>query len=218
MNKAFGYLRVSGKGQVNGDGFTRQEKAIRDYAVANGIDVVAIFAEKGVCGEVETMDRPAFLEMVEALLADGVLTVIVEKLDRLSRELMTQEACIKDFEQQGFALKSADPAEFDLMASDPSRVLVRQIFGAIAQYDKCMLVLKLRASRNRKKLATGRCEGQKPLGSRPGEAQAIDRMKALRSAGMSYDAIATEMNAEGVPTRKTGGKWHATTIQRTLNA
>ncbi len=30
--KAYGYLRVSGKAQVEGDGFVRQEQAIRQYA------------------------------------------------------------------------------------------------------------------------------------------------------------------------------------------
>ena len=33
--KAFAYLRVSGKGQVEGDGFTRQLEAIRKYATEN---------------------------------------------------------------------------------------------------------------------------------------------------------------------------------------
>jgi DNA invertase Pin-like site-specific DNA recombinase len=32
MKKAFAYLRVSGKGQVDGDGFTRQIEAIKRYA------------------------------------------------------------------------------------------------------------------------------------------------------------------------------------------
>jgi len=217
MTKAFGYLRVSGRGQVDGDGFIRQEKAIRDHASAKDIEIVHIYSEKGVCGDVETMDRPAFLDMVTALLSNGVRTVIVEKLDRLSRLLMTQEACIADFHKQGLALISADPGEFDLMANDPSRVLVRQIFGAIAQYDKAMLVTKLRAARNRKKAAGFKMEGQKPLGSRPGELQAIVRMKELRAEGLAFDRIAGIMNAERVPTRKAGGYWHATTIQRTLN-
>ena len=34
--KAYGYTRVSGKGQVEGHDLERQEKAIRDYAEAHG--------------------------------------------------------------------------------------------------------------------------------------------------------------------------------------
>jgi hypothetical protein len=59
-------------------------------------------------------------------------------------------------------LSFSDPAEFDLMANDPGRVLVRQMFGAIAQYDKGMIVAKLKAARMRKKVEEGRCEGQRP--------------------------------------------------------
>ena len=40
MEKAFGYVRVSGKGQVKGDGLVRQEKAIMEYAKSKGIEVV----------------------------------------------------------------------------------------------------------------------------------------------------------------------------------
>ena len=214
--KCFGYIRVSGKGQVNGDGPERQEQAIRDYAAKNGHEIVSIFFEKGVCGEIETMERPAFIEMVEALLSNGVSTVIVERLDRLSRQLITQETCIQDFAKQGLTLLSADPAEFDLMAADPSRVLVRQIFGAIAQYDKAMLVAKLRAARRRKKAAGERMEGRKPFGSRPGEQAAVTRMRALRGEGFAYDRVAAIMNAECIPTRKHGGRWFPTAIVRIM--
>ena len=44
--KAFAYLRVSDVSQVKGDGFPRQEKAIRDYAHANGFEIVAVYREK----------------------------------------------------------------------------------------------------------------------------------------------------------------------------
>ena len=43
--KAFAYLRVSGLGQVNGDGFPRQEEAIRGYARKHRIQVVRVFQE-----------------------------------------------------------------------------------------------------------------------------------------------------------------------------
>jgi hypothetical protein len=40
MIKAFAYLRVSSKGQVGGDGFTRQLAAIRQYATAHDIKIL----------------------------------------------------------------------------------------------------------------------------------------------------------------------------------
>ena len=49
----------------------------------------------------------------------------------------------------------------DLLEDDPTRKLVRQVLGAIAEYDKTMLVLKLKAARDRKKAKAGKCEGRK---------------------------------------------------------
>jgi hypothetical protein len=37
--EAFGYLRVSGRGQLAGDGFPRQREAIQRYADAHGIKI-----------------------------------------------------------------------------------------------------------------------------------------------------------------------------------
>ena len=44
---AFAYLRVSGKSQIDGDGFARQEQAIRRYATAHGITITRVFREEG---------------------------------------------------------------------------------------------------------------------------------------------------------------------------
>jgi DNA invertase Pin-like site-specific DNA recombinase len=59
MKKAYAYLRVSGRGQVGGDGFTRQRLAIKEYAAKHGIKTVQVFEEKGVTGTADLVDRPA---------------------------------------------------------------------------------------------------------------------------------------------------------------
>lgn len=213
MTKAFAYLRVSGKGQVSGDGFPRQRAAIKAYAKTNGITLAREFADEGVSGAIETTNRPAFAEMVATLHSNGVRTVIVEKLDRLARDLMVQEAALSYFAQHGFTLLSV--AEPDLMANDPSRTAFRQMMGVFAQYDKAMIVQKLRGSRMRKKAQTGRCEGRKPFGHYEGEEKALERMKALRAEGLGFDRIAARLNEEGVPTR-TAKPWHGVVINRIL--
>ena len=76
MQKAFSYLRVSGKGQIKGDGFTRQRIAIKAYAAAHDLKIVREFREEGVRGSIETMDRPAWAEMMVTLHANGVRTII----------------------------------------------------------------------------------------------------------------------------------------------
>jgi DNA invertase Pin-like site-specific DNA recombinase len=213
MTKAHAYLRVSGKGQVDGDGFPRQLKAIRDYATAHDMKIVNIYREQGVTGTKESMDRPAFAEMMTALHSNGVRTIIIEKLDRLARDLMVQEATIADLQKHGFTLVSV--AEPDLMATDPTRILMRQLMGAVAQYDKCQVVLKLRGARIRAKAKDGRCEGRKPYGFYDGEDAVIERMKAVRATGLGFDRIAAQMNAEGLKTR-TGARWHGLVVNRIL--
>src|SRR5258708_6701842 len=167
MNKAYGYLRVSSQGQVEGDGFARQRSAIEGYAKAHGVKIVQWFEEKGVSGTKDVVERPAFQQMLVALLSNGVRTVIIEKLDRLARDLMVQETILGDMRKRSFDLVSV--AEPDLCSDDPSRKLMRQIMGAIAEYDKNMIVLKLRAARQRIRAKGERCEGGKPFGARPGE-------------------------------------------------
>lgn len=213
MRKAFAYLRVSGKGQVKGDGFPRQLQAIKNYATERDLRVVQVFREEGVAGNRESMDRPAWAAMMTVLLSNGVKTIIIEKLDRLARDLMVQEATIADLAKNGITLISV--AEPDLMASDPTRILMRQMLGAVAQYDKSQIVLKLRGARMRKRASEGRCEGRKPFGRSEAERAAMDRMKALRAEGLAFDRIAERLNVEGVPTR-TGKRWHGVVINRIL--
>jgi DNA invertase Pin-like site-specific DNA recombinase len=208
--ESFGYLRVSGRGQLAGDGFPRQREAIQRYADTHGIKIVQWFEERGVCGATEWEDRPAWAEAIQQL--NGVRTIIVEKLDRLARELFIQEHILRDLKRRGVTLLSATEEDLD---SDPTRVLFRQIMGAIAQYDRSMVVLKLRAARRRMKTTTGRCEGRKPFGDRPGEAELLGRMKDLRAQRLAFDAIAGLLNSEGVPTR-CEGRWFGSTVAKIL--
>jgi DNA invertase Pin-like site-specific DNA recombinase len=215
MKKAFAYLRVSGKGQVDGDGFTRQLQAIKVYAGAHGIRIVRAYREEGVSGAKDLENRPAFVEMMTALHANGVKLVLVEKLDRLARDLMVQETIIGDLRKNGFELISVH--EPDLLQDDPTRKLMRQIFGAISEYEKTMIVLKLRGARARAKARRGRCEGAKPFGYFDGEPDTIARMKALRASGMGFDRIAAALNAEGVKPRR-GERWWGLTVNKILTA
>ena len=147
--KAYAYLRVSGKGQLKGDGFPRQEKAIKKYAKANKIEIIKVFKD-GISGTKE--DRPALADLFVDLEENGhgVKTVIIERVDRLARDLMVQEIIIKDFQKHGFNLISAVEGN-DLLDGDPTRDLMRQMLGAISEYEKRMLVLKLKCARERKK-------------------------------------------------------------------
>ena len=87
--------------------------------------------------------------------------------------------------------------------------------GAVAQYEKSQIVLKLRGARMRKRAKEGRCEGRKPFGFYEGEAAAMDRIKSLRAENIGFDRIAAKLNEEGLPTR-TGKPWHGIVVNRIL--
>jgi DNA invertase Pin-like site-specific DNA recombinase len=215
MTKVFAYLRVSGKGQVGGDGFPRQLAAIKRYASANNMNIARIFREEGVSGSTDWESRPAFSEMMAALLSNGTRTVLVERLDRVARDLMVQESVIGDFQRKNLSLVSV--SEPDLLSDDPSRVLMRQMLGAFFQYEKTLLVAKLRGARQRIRAREGRCEGRKRYGTMPGESEVIARIQALRNDGMALDRIALALNEKGIKSR-TGGKWYPTSVSRIVNA
>jgi len=211
--KGFGYLRVSGLGQIDGDGFTRQRQAIEAYASAHGYDVERFFEERGVSGTTESLDRPAFSEMLEALFADGVRTVLIERLDRFARDLMIQERLIADFKKQGLVLISA--AEPDLCADDAGRVAIRQMMGVFAQYERSSIVAKLRGARQRMRAKTGRCEGRKAFGHTEQERATISRVCELHNQRLSCAQIAARLNQEGYTSRM-GSVFHTTSVARIL--
>ncbi|HWC95591.1 MAG TPA: recombinase family protein [Candidatus Sulfopaludibacter sp.] len=103
------------------------------------------------------------------------------------------------------------------MDEEPNRVIARQFLGAISQCEKANIVLKLHAARQRIKAKTGRCEGRKPYGTKPGEQPIVGRIRELRDAGMSFDRIAATLNDEGVPTRTAGKKWHGFAVNQILS-
>lgn len=200
--KAYGYVRVSGKGQVEGHGLERQEKAIRDYADAHGIEIMKIFREEGVSGTLK--DRPALAAMFIDLETNGhgVKTILIEKVDRLARDLMVQEITIGDLRKHGFNLISVAEGE-DLLGEDPTRTLIRQVMGSISQYDKEMTVLKLRAARERKRAKEGKCEGRKGYAEAAPEVLRVVKRLRRKPKGMkrkSYKAIAEELNRQGILT------------------
>lgn len=213
-DKAFAYLRVSGINQIEGDGFERQALAVMTYANQNDIDVMQIFREEGVSGKKELEDRPALQELLTALESQPeVKTILIERLDRLARDLMVQETILADLKKSGYTLISV--AEPDLCVDDPSRKLMRQIFGAIAEYDRAMIVLKLRGARERTKKKEGRCEGNKPFGFYLGEQGTLEYIHLLQRMGDGAVVMASKLNLNEYPTRS-GKPWSPAVVGKIL--
>jgi len=211
--KAYGYVRVSGKSQIDGYGFDRQEETIRAYAEKAGYEVVRIFREEAVSGTLDESERPAFQEMMAEILRDGVRTVIIEGLDRLAREYRIQETLLIYLASKGVNLLSARTEEniTDALQADPMRKALIQIQGIFAELEKNLLVKKLKQAREKAKAETGKCEGRKGYREKVfkvGDAQRtfhdlLAEIRRLRrkpkgsGRRLTYIQVAEELNRQG---------------------
>lgn len=221
MIDGLAYLRVSGMGQVKGDGFPRQRDAVQRRAKAERIRLVGEYRDEGVKGASELENRPGLAALLDHIESNGVRIVLIERSDRLARDLMVGEVILDQFRKLGVRVVCGDGT--DLTADDdPTRVLIRQVLGAVAQFDKSVVVAKLRAARDRLRRRNGRCEGRKPFGYYEGESEIVDRIYRLRrkprgssKPRMSYAKIAAQLTADNVPSR-TGKPWHFQTVRDIL--
>ncbi len=208
--KALAYLQVYGQGKNDGDGFADQSRAIELYAHSIDLEIIETFEERGGTDAAIAELRPAWDRMIEQCRLWGVTVIVIEKLARLSPDLMVQEMLLLEAKRN--ALKILSSCEPDFAATDdPTRLMIRQI----AQYQKAQLVLKLREARRRQRVATGRCEGQKPYGTRAGEAEIIAFIKESYAKTGSYNQVALELNQRGIPGRN-GGRWRHQMVSRIL--
>lgn len=224
MKTAYSYLRVSGKSQIEGDGFPRQRDCIARYAQRSAVEIAQEFVEEAVSGTKDAFDREAYPALILAIKSSDVRLVLVERADRLARDLMVSEILLDEFRKLGVKVIAADDGT-DLTVEDgnPTKTLLRQMLGAVSQWEKSVIVQKLRAARVRMKKETGRCEGRKPYGHTDHERGVIQRMKSAQSLGYSLTSIASILNTEGIKPRgsiRAGKetKWHPTAVARILAA
>lgn len=200
--KAYGYLRVSGNSQVEGDGFRRQEEEVRAYCKAHGIDLVNVYREEAVSGTSDETARPAFQDMITAILKNGVRTIIVEGLDRLARELRIQETLLIYLASKNITLISARTGEnaTEAISGDPMRKALIQIQGVFAELEKNLLVKKLKVAREATKERDGKCEGRKSYEEKDPElADYIKKLyrKPRNGKRRTLQSIVDQLNSEG---------------------
>jgi DNA invertase Pin-like site-specific DNA recombinase len=211
--QAVSYLRVSSAGQVEGDGFPRQREAVEAYAARNGIQIVGEFRDEGVSGTTEYSERDGFSALLARIAGNCVRLVLVERSDRLARDLLVQETLLNSLMKLGVKVVDVSSGIDLTDETDPSRKLIRQVLGAVAEHDKACLVAKLRKSRERLRAKNGKCEGRKPYGTRVGEDRGLERIRVLVAESLTVRRIAECLNREGIPSR--GGKsWSFGSVAR----
>jgi DNA invertase Pin-like site-specific DNA recombinase len=197
--KAVSYLRTSSAANVGSDKDSdkRQRAAIEAFAKSAGYVLVGEYYDAAVSGADPIDQRPGFMEMLRRVASNGAKTIIVESPDRFARDLIVQLTGHDMLKAQGIALVPTTAPDF-FTEDTPTAVLVRQVLGAIAQFDKASTVAKLAAARKRQREATGRCEGRKPLSETNPEAVSMARkLAARRKRKPSLRAIASELAKAG---------------------
>jgi DNA invertase Pin-like site-specific DNA recombinase len=223
LKKAIGYLRVSTTEQVEGFGLAVQEEAVRDYCRQHDLRLVSIESDEGISGANGLDSRQGLARALAALEGGDADVLVVKRLDRLARDLLVQETVLERLTQHGKEVLSVDEA--DITSDDPTRVLVRQVLGAIAQYEKGVIRGRMLAGKAAKRRAGGYTGGAPRFGERAEgrelvadtvESETIARAKALRADGSSLREIANVLEAEGRATKR-GKRWHPATIARLLH-
>jgi DNA invertase Pin-like site-specific DNA recombinase len=217
--RAFAYLRTSSAANIgeDKDSGRRQLLAVEAFARRSGIELVGTYHDEAVKGSDPIDTRPGFAEMLEALEANGTKTIIVETANRFARDLMVQEVGFAMLKARGIDLIAADsPTSF--LDDTPTARLIRQVLGAISEFEKAMLVAKLKGARDRKRRTGVKVEGRKSIGEeRPETVDLAHRLARTRPKGgkRSLREISAAL-AEAGHTTKTGKPYAATAIKLML--
>ena len=174
---AVAYLRTSSKANCgeDKDSGKRQMRAVEAYAKRAGYEIVLPpYHDEGVSGADPIDTRPGFAAMLAYLAQHAeARTILVESASRFARDLAVQILGHDLLKARGITLIPVDAPDY-FRDETPTAVMVRQILGAVSQFEKAALVSKLRAARDRKRLATG-----KKVGGRPSHTEAHPDVVAL---------------------------------------
>ena len=219
--KAIAYFRTSSDTNVgtDKDSTERQRQAVVTYAKAAGYEIIAEYSDDGVKGADPVDQRPGFAAMMAHIAGNGVRTVIVETASRFARDLIVQEIGWKYLKNAGISLIAADSPEA-FLDDTPTAVMMRQILGAVSQFEKAMLVAKLKGARDRKKAAGGKGSGRNTYEERDAEMVALAKKLArypVNGRRRSLREVAAELEAQG-HLSATGKRFEATAVKRMVEA
>ena len=223
LTPAVAYLRTSSAANVgeDKDSAVRQRLAVERYAKAAGLEIVAEFADEAVSGADPVETRPGFAAMLARIEGDGVRLVLVEDASRFARSVLAQELGVLIVARRGVRVLTAGGEDLT-STDDPAKVMMRQVAGAFAEYEKARLVTKLKGARDRASARLGRrVEGRKGYrDTNPGlirETKRLYRRNPKTGERRSLRDIAAELEALGFTTTK-GERFQAAQVKRLVEA
>lgn len=218
------YIRVSTADQAeHGVSLDAQRERLSAYAVACGLDVVAVVREEGISGTIPLSDRPEGSRVAEMVSSGKVRHVIALKLDRLFRSAVDALATTAEWDKSGIALHLVDMGGTSLNTGSAMGRMMLTMMAGFAQFERDLTAERTTAALAHKK-ANNTAYSPTPFGkAREGDAlldhekerEVISIMKEWREKGLTLRRIAARLNEGGIPTKQ-GKTWYASTIRYIL--
>ena len=161
---------------------------------------------------------PASKPMLDRIAGNGVRIVIVESPDRFARDLTVQLTGHDFMKGLGITLIPATAPDF-FIEDTPTARLVRQVLGAVSEFEKASLVAKMKAARDRKIAMGEKCGGRKSHAElRPEVVRLAHELRRKRRKGrrLSLRGISAELAALG-HLNEEGRPFSAISINNMLN-
>ncbi|MFA5033511.1 MAG: recombinase family protein [bacterium] len=216
-----GYIRVSTEMQIERDSVIQQEDAIKAYAKAKGMPY-KIYKDLGISGK--NTERPGFQNLIRDVKSNQVSSVIVTRLDRITRSLLDLINLEKIFEQYDTSFVSLTQ---NLDTSTPMGRFSFYILGSVAQLEREVdaerVAENMTARAIRKKWNGGvipwgfkYVPKEKTIAIEPKEAEVVKKIYELYSEHKSFRKVLQLLNSTGYRTRN-GSYWAGTSIHRILS-
>jgi DNA invertase Pin-like site-specific DNA recombinase len=202
-HRVIGYLTVSAEPGVSDD--HGSSAAIEVMCERSGWELLEIVRDREVG---PTLERPALgyaLERIAKRQADGL---VVSDLQRLSRSIVDLGALMAWFRNAQAALIALD---LDIDTSTPKG---RHVASTLITLSKHAHERTAHRSGNGLTEVNGDRRTGRPAVRH--DRELLERIAAMRAASMTLQAIADQLNAEGVPTLRGGTKWRPSSIQSAL--
>ena len=219
--KTVGYVRVSTDKQADqGVSLDAQAAKIRAMAVLHDRELLDIIVDGGESAK--SLKRPGMAKLLALVDAGKVQTVIIAKLDRLTRSVRDLCELLERFERRGVALVSVAES---LDTGSAAGRLVLNIMAAVSQWEREAIGERTRDALRHKR-SNGERVGNIAYGSRladdgvhvvddPGERAVVDEICRLRNSGTTLRGIAAELNHRSFRTRR-GTAWRLESVARVV--
>jgi len=218
MVKAVIYIRTSSATNLDGDSEDRQRDAVARYADSQGYEIVSGAYDQSVKGSDSIHEREGFSKLIQYCLDNEVSVILCENASRFARDLVIQEMGYRELKKLNLQLIPVDAPDY-FTGDSPSLTMIRQILGAVSEFEKSNLVSKLRGARKRVKERDGKCEGRKSLKELMGDTtfiSMIKQVKLLRKHNKTYASIAGVLASKGYVQPQTGRPFNKSQIMRLI--